>query len=142
MEEKLMSETEAREQSARATDTDTSNLKWLSGFVSLIGAWIFVSAFVYTMSMSSYWNNIIIGAAIFLVAGYNYYRMSKGLTTSIGSSSFVALMGLWMILVPFVMAVGTVFWSDIVSGVVVAIIAGYNAYAGREARAGAPAGTT
>ncbi|WP_266080232.1 SPW repeat domain-containing protein [Haladaptatus caseinilyticus] len=137
-----MSETEAREQSARATDTDTSNLKWLSGFVSLIGAWIFVSAFVYTMSMSSYWNNIIIGAAIFLVAGYNYYRMSKGLTTSIGSSSFVALMGLWMILVPFVMAVGTVFWSDIVSGVVVAIIAGYNAYAGREARAGAPAGTT
>lgn len=137
-----MSETETRERTTQATDTNTSNIKWLSGFVSLIGAWIFISAFVYpAMSMTSYWNNLIIGAAIFLVAGYNYYRMSKGLSTSIGSSSFVALLGLWMILVPFVMDVGTAFWSDIVSGVVVAIIAGYNAYAGREARAGAPAGT-
>ncbi|GAA0231742.1 hypothetical protein ACFFQF_25905 [Haladaptatus pallidirubidus] len=137
-----MSETETRERTARTTDTNTSNLKWLSGFVSLVGAWIFISAFIYpTMSITSYWNNIIIGAAIFLVAGYNYYRMTKGLTASVGSSSFVALLGLWMILVPFAMTVGAAFWSDIVSGVIVAVIAGYNAYAGRKARAGAPAGT-
>ncbi|SIR80839.1 SPW repeat-containing protein [Haladaptatus litoreus] len=137
-----MSETETRERTTRTTDTDTSNLKWLSGFVSLVGAWIFISSFIYpAMSITSYWNNIIIGAAIFLVAGYNYYRMTKGLTASIGSSSFVALLGLWMILVPFVMTVGAAFWSDIISGAIVAVIAGYNAYAGREARAGAPAGT-
>ncbi|WP_458189912.1 SPW repeat domain-containing protein [Haladaptatus sp. NG-WS-4] len=137
-----MSETETRERTTRQTDTDESNLRWLSGFVSLVGAWIFISAFVYpAMSVTSYWNNLIIGGAIFLVAGYNYYRMMKGMSASIGSSSFVALLGLWMILVPFVMDVGTAFWSDVVSGVVVAIVAGYNAYAGREARAAAPAGT-
>lgn len=137
-----MSETEARERSARSTDTDESGLKWLSGFVSLVGAWIFVSSFVYTtMSMSSYWNNLIIGAAIFLIAGYNYYRMSRGMAASVGSASFVALLGLWMILVPFIMSVSTAFWSDIISGIVVAVIAGYNAYASRGERAGAPAGT-
>lgn len=137
-----MSETEAREGTSRSTDTGESGLKWLSGFVSLVGAWIFISAFVYpSMSTTSYWNNLIIGAAIFLIAGYNYYRMSRGMSTSVGSSSFVALLGLWMILVPFVMTASTAFWSDIISGIVVAIIAGYNAYAGREERAGAPAGT-
>jgi hypothetical protein len=137
-----MSETEVREQPSRSTDTGESGLKWLSGFVSLVGAWIFISAFVYpSMSTASYWNNLIIGAAIFLIAGYNYYRMSRGMSTSVGSSSFVALLGLWMILVPFVMTASTAFWSDIISGIVVAIIAGYNAYAGREERAGAPAGT-
>ncbi|WP_227377048.1 SPW repeat domain-containing protein [Haladaptatus halobius] len=138
-----MSETETREQTTRRTDTGESNLRWLSGFVSLVGAWIFISAFVYpTMSVASYWNNLIIGAAIFLVAGYNYYRMSKGLSASVGSSSFVALLGLWMILVPFVMAVGEAFWSDVISGVIVAVVAGYNAYAGRGTRTGATAGTT
>ena len=137
-----MSETEAREGTSRSTDTDESGLKWLSGFVSLVGAWIFISAFVYpSMSTTSYWNNLIIGAAIFLIAGYNYYRMSRGMSTSVGSSSFVALLGLWMILVPFIMTASTAFWSDIISGIVVAIIAGYNAYAGREERSGAPAGT-
>lgn len=135
-----MSEAEARERPIRTTDTSESRLKWLSGFVSLVGAWIFISAFVYPeMAMASYWNNIIIGAAIFLIAGYNYYRMSNGIATSVGSMSLVALLGLWMMLVPFIMTTETAFWSDIVSGIVVAIIAGYNAYTSRGERARAPA---
>jgi hypothetical protein len=134
------SETERRRPAERATAD--SSLKWLSGFVSLVGAWIFVSAFVYqTMSTASYWNNVIVGLAIFLIAGYNYYRMTIGHEVSVGSAGFVALLGLWMILVPFVIAdVGVAFWSDVVSGAVVAAIAGYNAYAGRETGAAAPAG--
>ena len=134
-------ETERRQPTEQTTATE-SNLKWLSGFVSLVGAWVFASAFVYPeMSLASYWNNIIIGLAIFLVAGYNYYRMTNGLSVSVGSSAFVALLGLWMVLVPFVLAdVGTAFWSDVVSGVIVAIGAGYNAYAGSSSEAGAPTG--
>lgn len=135
-----MSESETER--TRPTDQTTadSNLKWLSGFVSLVGAWIFVSAFVYdAMSTVSYWNNVIVGLAIFLIAGYNYYRMTNGYEVSVGSAGLVALLGLWMILVPFVIAdIGAAFWSDVISGIVVAGIAGYNAYAGRETRAGAP----
>lgn len=134
-------ERERTPQSQTAT-TSKSDLRWLSGFVSLVGAWIFASAFVYgAMSVTSYWNNIIVGAAIFLIAGYNYYRMSRGMSASVGSAAFVALLGLWMILAPFIMDAATAYWSDIISGAVVALVAGYNAYAGRGERARAPAGT-
>ncbi|WP_433631433.1 SPW repeat protein [Halomicrococcus sp. NG-SE-24] len=135
-----MSESETERRRTTEQTTADSNLKWLSGFVSLVGAWIFVSAFVYdTMSTVSYWNNVIVGLAIFLIAGYNYYRMTNGYEVSVGSAGFVALLGLWMILVPFVIAdIGAAFWSDVISGIVVAGIAGYNAYAGREMRTGAP----
>jgi len=137
------SETERRETPTSEQNTTAhSNLKWLSGFVSLVGAWVFASAFVYPeLSLANYWNNIIIGLGIFLIAGYNYYRMTNGHTVSVGSSAFVALMGLWMILVPFVLTgVGTAFWSDVVSGAIVAVGAGYNAYAGSSTEAGTATG--
>jgi len=121
--------------------------QWLSGIVSLVGAWIAISPFVLTpvMTTASLWNNIIIGAAIFLIAGYNYYRLSQDLPVSVGAASLVALLGLWMIVAPlfvFTVESAVMFWSNVVSGAAVAIIAGYNAYAGRETRQMAPAETT
>lgn len=121
------------------TSTRTSaeaGAKWLSGIASLLGAWIAVSPWVLEPDVvaGTLWNNVIVGAAIFLIAGYNYYRMSKGLSASAGSAGLVALLGLWMIIAPFVVfEVATdLLWSDVISGIIVAAIGGYNAYAGRE----------
>lgn len=121
--------------------------KWLSGINSVLGAWLVVSPFVLTTTAggltASNWNNIIIGIAIFLIAGYNYYRQSQMLEASTGSSSLVALLGLWMIIAPFVVfaTVGSMFWSNVITGALVTIISVYVAYEAREAAVAAPGAT-
>ncbi|WP_121822809.1 SPW repeat protein [Halostella salina] len=120
---------------------DLRGSKLLAGFASLVGAWLAVSPFVYGDAAgisleAAGWNNVIVGAAIFLVAGYNYYRMSNGLNVSEAAAGLVALLGLWLIVAPFVVFdVSTgMLSSTAVSGLVVAAIGAYNAYRGREAR--------
>ena len=120
--------------------TAESGIKWLSGIASLFGAWIVVSPWVLETELAtgSLWNNVIIGAAIFLIAGYNYYRMSNGMSASVGGATLVALLGLWMIVAPFLVfeVEAALLWSDVISGAAVAVLSGYNAYAGRETPAG------
>lgn len=123
----------------------TDATKWLSGINALLGAWLVISPFLLTTTegglSASVWNNILIGAVIFVIAGYNYYRQSRDQAVSTGSASLVALLGLWMIVAPFVVfAVGTaaMFWSNVVTGVLVTIMAVYVAYEGREAEVARP----
>lgn len=127
--------------------------KWLSGLVSLIGLWMAVSPVFYEQAASVLWNNMLIGAAIFLLAGYNYYRISDGHSTSTGVMSLVALLALWMGVSHF--AIGGEFamsglevagqglaWSNVVSGLIAAALSAYIAYtAGREVPRGTAAGT-
>ncbi|MDF9745284.1 SPW repeat protein [Natrinema salsiterrestre] len=127
--------------------------KWLSGIVSLIGLWIAVSPVFYDQAASMLWNNVLIGAAIFLLAGYNYYRISDGHSTSTGVMSLVALLALWTAVSHF--AVGGdiamsglevagegLAWSNVVSGLIAAAVSAYVAYtAGREVPRGTAAGT-
>lgn len=143
-----MSETPERDPETRAeTDRetrgeyDTSGIKLLSGFVSLVGLWIAASPFLYDTTEMALWNNVIVGLAVFLVAGFSYYRLAKRLGPSTGSASLVALLGLWALIAPFAMAFDNeaLLWSNVVAGAIIALIAGYNAYASRRART-APAG--
>jgi cation transport ATPase len=122
---------------------DLSGSKLLAGLASLIGAWIAVSPFVYgdlaggTQLDAAGWNNVIVGAAIFLVAGYNFYRLSKNMNVSEAASGLTLLLGLWMVVSPFavfVLGTGGLFWSTVVSGLIAAAIGTYNAYKGRQAR--------
>lgn len=145
-----MSETPTDERTTagteRTADTlDTDAMKWLSGLAALIGLWILASPFVYESTRAGEWNNIAVGAAILLLAGYNFYRMSNDLLASVGVSSLVALLGLWAFVAPFVIDMGSdgPMWSTVVSGLIVAAVSGYNAYANRkaDARAGTRAGT-
>lgn len=127
--------------------------KWLSGFVSLIGLWIAVSPTIYETAASIAWNNALVGGAIFLLAGYNFYRIRTGHSTSSGVMSLVALLALWTVVAPFafegavamsgleVAQFGLVA-SNVVSGLVMAALAAYIAYAaGTDVRTGTAAGT-
>lgn len=86
----------------------------------LLGAWIIISPFVLGFSNQTAitWNNVATGAAIFLLAlsrsGRNY-----------GASVLVVLLGIWMIVSPFVLrASGPIpIRENVILGILVAIIA-------------------
>ncbi|WIV66531.1 SPW repeat domain-containing protein [Natrialbaceae archaeon AArc-T1-2] len=139
-----MSDTAERPEGRSETMAEPEGMKWLSGIASLVGLWILVSPFVYAATDAGLWNNVIIGAAIFLIAGYNYYRIVNDYPTSVGAMSLVALLALWTIAAPFTFEIGVdaLLWSNVVAGLLGLIFAGYVAYTGRRIRAGAPAGAT
>lgn len=122
-------------QSTRADTATTGVLKWLSGVVALVGIWIAVSPFLYAATEVATWNNVVVGVVIFLLAGYNFYRMMNDQRASIGGSSLVVLLGLWSIIAPLLLAFGSeaLAWSTLASGIAVVILSGYNAYESRRA---------
>ncbi|TMT85859.1 hypothetical protein E2L06_04330 [Haloterrigena sp. H1] len=139
------------ESTARQRGSDGE--KWLSGFVSLIGLWIAVSPFVYGPAASMLWNNLLVGGGIFLLAGYNYYRLANGYATSTGVMSLVALLALWIFVSQWALggefamsgleaASTALIWSNVLSGLVAAGLSAYIAYTGgREVPSGTAAQT-
>lgn len=125
----------------RSSSSDASNgMKWLSGFAALFGAWIALSPFALESTSAAEWNNIVVGVAIFLIAGYNFYRYVDNQPGSVGAMALVGLLGLWALFAPFAFDIGSeeLLFSNVVAGVLVALFGGYVANTGRKARAGAP----
>src|SRR6056297_3254165 len=115
----------------RSTDRDVLNtdmMQWVSGLAAIVGLWIVASPFVYEATNAAYWNNTLVGTGIFVLAGYNFYRMSRDHLGSVGVAALAALLGLWILVSPFVidMGSGALSTSTTVSGIVVAILSGYN----------------
>lgn len=117
--------------------------RWIGGVSALFGAWVFVSAFVFDMVGAHFWNDLVVGAAIVVLAGYSASQASTSETGNAWASTLAGLLGLWLIATPFVYgAAGAVLWSGVVSGVVVAVLSGYNAYAASDAAGASTTGTT
>lgn len=122
------------------TDREDSIGGYVSAAAALVGAWILISAFLYSPPAANFWNDVIVGAAIGIVAGYNAIKTDETEGINVGAASLVALLGLWMVVAPFIFDVVTdaAFWSDVISGGLVAVLAGYNAYRARETERAAP----
>lgn len=104
-----------------------------SGVAALLGAWVAVSAVVYGTGDAALWNNVLVGAAVFLGAGYNYYRRLTDHPSSPGVAGLVALLGIWLILAAAVLGLaGGAAWSTAISGLLVAVLSGYALYEARE----------
>jgi hypothetical protein len=127
-----MSETTTTDRETTTRDDDGIG-GYISAATAVLGGWIVISAFLYSPPAANFWNDIIVGAAIGIIAGYNALKTDdlEGINT--GAASLVALLGLWMVIAPFIFEVLTdaAFWSDIVTGALVAVLAGYNAYRAR-----------
>lgn len=114
----------------------------ISALVAAIGVWVTLSVIaIYDVSAASFWNNVLVGTVVFLAGAYNYYRVVNDIPLSVGISGLVALLGIWLIVSPALleMPVGlglteSPFWSTLASGVLIAALAGYNAYDARDAR--------
>lgn len=114
----------------------------ISGIIAVIGAWVALSVAVfYDVSGAAFWNNVLVGTVVFAAGAYNYYRLANDIPLSVGVSGLVALLGVWLIVSPALLemdaGVGLTespFWSTLASGLLIAALAGYNAYDAREAR--------
>lgn len=116
--------------------------RWLGAISALFGAWVFVSVFVFGTSGAHFWNDLVVGAAIVVLAGYSAMQATASETANPWASALAGLLGLWTIAAPFVYgATGMAMWSSVVSGIVVAVLSGYNAYEAREAAGASTSGT-
>lgn len=138
------------EYDARDIDTNPAERgKWISALVALLGLWLIIEPLLLELSVANFWNDIIIGAALVVLGGYNYYRRADERLGSVAVGVFVALLGLWMIAAPFVLGdpagatdtgpLGR--WNDIIIGALALILGAYSAYEARDTDVAHPART-
>ncbi|AGB38500.1 SPW repeat domain-containing protein [Natronococcus occultus] len=107
---------------------------FISAIVAALGAWVALSVLLYDFAAAELWNNVLVGAVVFVAGTYNYYRLANDVPLSIGVGSLVAILGIWLIVAPALLGMTNGFWSTLASGLLIAGLAGYNAYEAREAR--------
>lgn len=118
-----------------ANEERRRNTSFISALVAIIGAWVAVSALLFEVGTATLWNNVAVGALVFLAAGYNVYRLTNDIPLNTAIATLVAILGIWLVVAPPLLEMaGGIFWSTIASGLLVAGLAGYNAYEAREAR--------
>ncbi|MFC3957074.1 SPW repeat domain-containing protein [Halovivax cerinus] len=114
---------------------NTDVMQWVSALAAIVGLWLVASPFVYGGPDAAYWNNTLVGTGIFLLAGYNFYRLSKDRLASVGVASLAALLGLWALASPYLIDMGdsALASSTMIAGLIVAAVSAYSAYANNRA---------
>lgn len=115
----------------------STTTKWLAGTNAVLGLWLIAAPFVFGVSDAGLWNAVIIGSLIALASGYNWYLTTQGEEVNRSVAYSVALLGLWVMAVPFVFGVGTAaMWNDVIVGALMATFGGYNGYVSTEQQSG------
>jgi hypothetical protein len=103
-----------------------------------LGVWLLVAPFVVYEAMlaENFWNDMLVGVAVLLLALYGAVSTWRGRSTSIAAGGFLGLLGLWQTTRPFVVATAgpLPLWGDAIIGVLLATLGGR---AMREARSSA-----
>ncbi|QLG64348.1 SPW repeat protein (plasmid) [Halorarum salinum] len=113
--------------------------KWISAIIGLLGLWMILQAVLFELTPGQFWNDVIVGALLLAVGGYNYYRRADERLGNIGAAALAALIGLWLVASPFVFgagdtASGFAFWNDVLVGLSALVLGAYSAYKGRSRR--------
>ena len=105
---------------------DRGAVRAASGANLLLGAWLIVSPAVFYTTDVSFWNNIVVGVAVFLLAGLRVLVPRMG--TKILSWLNV-LLGIWLVFSPFLLDYGmrSVAWNDIIVGILLVGLAWWSA---------------
>jgi hypothetical protein len=108
---------------AVASDQMTGGASWIN---VLLGIWVIISPFILQFARlpAVMWNNVVIGVVVALLA-----LIRSSLPRQSGWSLANVILGIWMIISPFVLGVmtTTVLWNNIVLGIVIALVAVGNA---------------
>ena len=98
-----------------------------SGVNVLLGCWLIASPwiFAYTGNASAFWNSIVAGALVVLLAAGRFSLPRS----SLGSSWLNVLLGLWTIVSPWIYgyaANGAAMWDCIAVGIAIALLASWS----------------
>ncbi len=140
--EAIMSDTPTDPEANRATETDrrhntlnTDMMQWVSAIVALAGLGLVAYPFIFEATEAAIWNDTLTGTAIFLLAGYNFVRLSRDRLASVGVASLTTLLGIWALISPTVieMGSGVLATTTAAGGLITAALSAYNAYANSKA---------
>lgn len=133
---------------ARDVETTPSESgKWISAVVAVLGLWLLVQVVVFDPIAGNLWSDVIVGLALLVLGGFNYYRRADDRLGSAAVGGFVALLGLWLIATPFLLGapegggpveMDVAFWNDVVVGVLVFLLGAYSTYEARDTDVAAP----
>lgn len=110
--------------------------RWLSAVAALLGVVLVGQAIALEPTASQFWNDILVGTAVIVLGGYNWYRRSNREFGSVGVATLLALVGLWLVASPFLFVPGTDAllasadvsgWLTVVVGLLVAVLGSYSA---------------
>jgi hypothetical protein len=115
-----------------ATSPSDNQVKIASGLNFLAGIWLIISPWVYgtVYSAGSAWNNIIVGIIIAVFAAIRFFSPRS----AVGLSWINALLGIWMILSPWIYRYAANrprLWNSIIMGIIVVILSVWSATATR-----------
>lgn len=121
--------------------------KVASGLELLVGLWLIISPFVLgysdlgqatkTIASQATNNDLIVGFTIAVIGAIrlaNAYRFGEYELPTMWLSWLSALLGLWLIVSPFVLGfsgLATPFWNSIIVGIIVAVLGVWNALVAR-----------
>jgi hypothetical protein len=97
----------------------------------LLGLWLIIAAFTVAVSEEAYWNDLIVGIVVLILAGT---RLSKPTEGTKPASWVNAAIGVWLIAAPFILSyeAGQEMWNDVIVGALLLIFAGWSASLPRE----------
>lgn len=114
------------------TNTNRGQVVLASGINLILGLWLIAAPFVltFTAHRGSEWNNIIVGAIVAVLAAI---RLWGGVGT--GWLSWVnVVLGLWLIVSPWIFGnsnVSAILWDDIIIGAIIVVFGAWSAMAAR-----------
>lgn len=123
--------------------------KYVSALVALVGAWLLVEPLALRPAAGNFWSDVIVGLALVALGSYNYVRRRNDRLGSFAVGGFVALLGLWQLVTPFLLggetglpseiALEPAVWNDVLVGLLVVVLGAYSASEARRSRAARPA---
>lgn len=110
------------------THAHTGQVRTASGICFLAGIWLIISASVYTglHASAAGWNSIIVGIIVAIFAAVHFYTPRS----TVGLSWLNLLLGIWMIISPWIYgytAEHGAFWNSIILGIIIVIFAFWSA---------------
>lgn len=113
----------------------TGKMKFASIVTALLGLYLVVSPFIIGGTDAGMWNGTLVGAVVFLLAAYNFVRLSQDRLASVGISSLTVLLGLWLFVSPELIAMGDsqLASGTSMSGLLITVLAAYVAYTSNNA---------
>lgn len=112
--------------------TSVENITRFTGLAALLGLWVVVSAFLWSVPGGYRWSVVVVGLAITVLSGYTAYLTHSGGQVRRSVAYLAGLGGLYVIMSPYAFGVSepNLLLNNFVAGGLIGILTGYSGYVG------------